>query len=132
MGGGCFPPPKLPRCPGNSGAENVPASPSSPPLVLGIPPPGRSAGLPWPGRQCSTSTALPPWPRFYSSVSHLLLDHAVSSCSPPIIPPPSPPRTPYTATVPYVSPGRRVPLLSSVARTPPLNGSPPPGMGGIP
>ena len=130
VGGGGLPSPKLPRCPGHSGAENIPASPSSSSLVLVITLPGSSAVLPWPGRPCYTSAALPPWPTFSRSVSLLPLANAVSSCSPPKIHPPYPPHTPCTLPVPSVPPGKRVPLPSSVTCTPPPTESLPPGMGG--
>ena len=93
---------------------------------------GQLYGLPWPGSPCGTYADLPLWPRLYRSIFPLPIAHAVSSCAPPIIPPPSSPRTPCTSPVPSAAPGRRVPLLSSVAHTPPPSGSPPPGMGGIP
>ena len=90
------------------------------------------AGIPWPGSPCSTSADLPPWPRFSSSISPLPLAHSVSSCSPPMILPPSPTCTPCTSPVPSAALGRRFPLLSPAARTPPPTVSLPPGMGGIP
>ena len=39
--------------------RRVPTSPSSSPLVLGIPPPGSSTNLPYLGRSCDMSAALP-------------------------------------------------------------------------
>ena len=128
MGVGGFPPPKLQRCPGHAGAENVPAFPSLSPLVLGILPPGSSARLPWTGRTCGMSAALSTLPRFYSSISPLLFDHVVLSCALPIIQPPSRPCTLCTAPVSFVYSGRRISLPSYVTRTPPQTGSPPPGM----
>ena len=103
MRGGGFHPPKLLRCPGHSGAENALSSPSSLFLVLGIPPPGSSAGLCWPGSPCDTSADFPPWPRFFSSVSPLPLAHSVSSCAPPNTQLQSPPHTPCNVPVPSVA-----------------------------
>ena len=98
----------------------------------GFPPPSSSTGLPCPGRPYGTSLDLPLWPRFSRSISPLPLSHAVSSCAPPMILPPYPPRTPCTAPVPSAYPGRWVSLPPSVAHTPPLSGSPPPSLGGRP
>ena len=132
VGGGGFPPPKLPRVPRHAGAENGPASPYSLPLVPGLPQPVRSAGLPWTGSPCGTSAVLPPWPWLSNSISTLPLAHVVSSCTLPPIHTPSTPCTPCTAPVPSADPVRKVPLPSSATHTPPQTGSPPPGMGGRP
>ena len=130
VGGRVFPLQKLPRCPGHAGAENGPASPSSSSLVLGITKTGSPAGLPWPVMPCGTSAVLPLWLRLSNSISPLPIAHVVSSCALPSIQPPYPPYTTSTAPVTSAAPGRKFLLPSSVARTPPPTGSPPPGMGG--
>ena len=132
MGGGCFPPPKLPQYPRNADAENVPASPSLLPIVPDSPQTGSSAGLPWLERPCNTSTVPQPGERLSNSISPLSLAHAASSCAPPSTQTPSPPRTPYTAPVPSAAPDRKVHLSSSVSHMPPTTGSRSPGMGGRP
>ena len=74
----------------------------------------------------------PPWTRLYNSISPIPLAHVVPSCDLPSIHPPSRPCTPCTASVSSVTPGRNIPILSSVSSTPPLTGYLPPSMGGRP
>ena len=109
-----------------------PASLYSSLLVLGLSPPGSSAGLPWPGRPCDMYTALPPCPRCSNSVAPLPLAHVDSSGEPPHISPPSPPRPPCTGPVPSIDPCRwgHPPLY--VSCTPPQTDSTPPGRVGRP
>ena len=132
VGGGDFPPPELPRCPVNSSIGSEPESMYLSPIGLGIPPPGSSAGLPWPERPFDKSAALPPWPRFSNSVAPLPLAHAESSCHPPQIPPSSTTCTTHTGPAPSVAPYRWGPPPLSISRTPPPTYSPPPGRVGRP
>ena len=130
--GGGFHPPKLPRCPGNASAENVPEFPSSKQLVLAIPQPGSSAALPWPESLCSTSAVLHLWPRLSNYISPVPLSHVVLLCVLASIQLSSTTCTPYTAPVTSAAPFRKVPLLSYIACTPPPTWFLPPGMGNRP
>ena len=132
MSGGGFLPPKQPQYPVHADEENVPALPSLLPIFPDIPQPGSSAGLLRSEKPSGMSAVPHPGVRMPNSISPPPPDHVASSSASPSTPAPYPPHTPYTAPVPSAFPGRKVPLLSSVTRTPPLTESPPPGMGGRP
>ena len=98
----------------------------------GQPSTGQIYGPPMVGKAIGTSAVPHPGTSLPNSVSCLPLAHVVSPCAPPSKQVPYPPRTPYTELVPSDTPVRKVPLLSSVARTPPPTGSLPLDMGGKP
>ena len=128
MDGGGFPYPKLPQYPRHVDAENVPTFPSSLLLVPDSPKPGSFIVLPHLGRLSGTSAVPHLGSRLPNYVYPMPLAHLVSSCAPPSIQVPYPPRTPYNVPVPSVTPVKTGPLPSSVPHTPPMNGSPPPGI----
>ena len=129
---GSFPTPKLPQYLGHADEENVPTSPSLSPLVPDSPQLGISTGLPRLVMPYGTSLVPPLGVRLFNSFSPLLPAHVSSSISPLSTQATSPPHAPFAAPAPSTDPGRKVPLLSSVACKPPLTYSPPPGMGGRP
>ena len=114
VGGGGFPPPEWPRCPGHSGVGSVPALPFSPPLGPGITPTVSSAVLPWTGRPLDMSVACHLWPGFPNYITPLAPAHAESSCDSPYIPPPYPPRTTWCEPVSSGAPCRWGPPPLSV------------------
>ena len=128
MGGGGFPPTKLPQYPRHENAENLPASPSSlpflSPLIPDSPQPGSSTVLPRSERPTGTSAVHHLRARLPNAIYPLPLAHIISSSALSSTQAPSTPCTTYNAPVAYAAPGSKGSFLSTVSCTPPPTVSP--------